>query len=359
MTVQDSSLALRRSQPRRSTSTGQRSPTSPCPIARSRLESTARVQKLSKVDKCRISMACKNCRDRKIKCSGPIEKDDGSCVACKAKGNDKEQCEFLRVECLEVHFFSTHGEAMLSGLERVSYNSVARIFGKPPAKRSKADAGQRILHHSESPSDHFLVPSSPRSRLTSDTPMVASTQHGSAQNGRYDLSFPRNSDGHLADTELPTRHMSAPDLLPAFGWRRQDSVVSTLSAPVSATAPIVSAPPGTYSVVTTDGTCLPCPTSVSTTSTSWGYGGTWSSTGAPSFAPCSSDYSTPGTSGPLPVATYTAVSNSDWHGHAGTSAWDSLGASGANVTGSTSYAACQADYQVGAGMAVADMGWTT
>ncbi|KAF2228318.1 hypothetical protein BDZ85DRAFT_315775 [Elsinoe ampelina] len=304
-------------------------------------------------------MACKNCRDRKIKCSGPIEENDGSCVACKAKGNDKEQCEFLRVECLEVYFFPTHSEAVSSGLERVSYNSVARVFGKPPVKRSKADVGQRNLHHSESPSDHFLVPSSPRPRTINTTPMIGRAQHGSAQHGRYDAPLSHSSDGHFLDMDPLTRHMSAPDLPPACGWRRQDSAVSTLSAPVSTTAPIFSAPSVTNPVTAADAARLPCPASVPTTSTSWDYGGIWSSTGASSLVPYSSDYSTSGTSGSLSGSTYPAVSDRDWQGHAANSGWHSLGASGADVTGSTSYAGGQADYQVVSGMAVADMGWAT
>ncbi|KAF2483233.1 hypothetical protein BDY17DRAFT_143723 [Neohortaea acidophila] len=48
----------------------------------------------------RISMACRRCRKRKIKCSGDLGEGSG-CGACRQAGADSTQCTFIRVGAVE------------------------------------------------------------------------------------------------------------------------------------------------------------------------------------------------------------------------------------------------------------------
>ncbi|PNS21534.1 hypothetical protein CAC42_893 [Sphaceloma murrayae] len=87
---------------------------------------------------------CENCRDRKIKCTGPSQTGDESCNGCLNKSANYPPCQFARVACTDLKFIAPD-EPLPEGYRPVTYDSVAEILGRPPrttlsAKSSRSHA---------------------------------------------------------------------------------------------------------------------------------------------------------------------------------------------------------------------------
>ncbi|KAF4548389.1 Hypothetical protein D9617_28g064950 [Elsinoe fawcettii] len=302
-------------------------------------------------------MACKNCRDRKIKCSGSLEKRGGSCTGCKTKGNDAEMCEFLRVECVDVQFFQTPDAALSSGLKRVSYDSVAEVFGKPPYAQTsagKADAARRASDPSTSRSTQTLSSATSFSHTPRDTAPPATMRLGEGSLVNPSHLFPHSQPPQY---ELP-RPSSDP---------RRHSVAGLCSEAASYARPMrmtgvasfLVAMPGSYPEYAHR---LPSMASGSTSSTSWPFDRRWSISSAPTsldqvsgiHALCTS--SATGTGQIVPTLCDTSF-GVGWRPDSALGSWQEQDVRSASLHDSGSYSSYQASYAMAPGMAAADMGW--
>lgn len=124
---------------------------------------------------------CENCRDRKIKCTGP-SRSDGSCTGCINKSSHYPDCQFMRVrtldhsslpqlmslqvQCTELIFVEPGKSDSRAG-EPVTYESVRAILGKASKngeddRRSSVCQEERYLssspQHSAPPDSTEVAP---------------------------------------------------------------------------------------------------------------------------------------------------------------------------------------------------------